>query len=353
MKKQQPRQDEWKAGIRRTKIPSGGRKTTIGGQALIEGLMMIGPTKKAMALRRPSGSILVEQMPMHQFSQAGKIPFLRGSVRLFQQLVSGTKALLRSAEIVEKDDKPDDSAQQQTPPKGSPPPKNTWFSKIGQSVEKFLTKHSDAMLYVSAAVGIAFSVGLFILLPNFITGFIKQLTHLSDSRSAGTVIIFNLIEGLIRIALFISYLALASKMKDIRRVWMYHGAEHKTIACYEDNQVLTVDNVRRYSRFHPRCGTAFMFIVILVSIIVFSFVGWWGRWVNLLIRFALVPLVAGIAYEIIRLAGRFDNRLTRAISTPGLWLQHLTTAEPDDGILEVAIAAMRAVIPEEPQSDRW
>jgi uncharacterized protein YqhQ len=132
-------------------------------------------------------------------------------------------------------------------------------------------------------------------------------------------------------------------MKDIRRVWMYHGAEHKTIACYEDNQPLTVDNVRTYSRFHPRCGTAFMFIVIIVSIVVFSFVGWWDRWLNLLVRFALVPLVAGIAYEIIRLAGRFDNRLTRAISAPGLWLQRLTTAEPDDSMLEVAIAAMNAV----------
>ncbi|MGI6334235.1 MAG: DUF1385 domain-containing protein [Saccharofermentanales bacterium] len=355
MIKQQSRQGGRKAGIRQPKIRSGGRKTTIGGQALIEGLMMIGPTKKAMALRQPDGSILVEKMPMHRLSQAGKIPFLRGSVRLFQQLVSGTKALLRSAEIAENDNS-DDSVEQQTRAENPSPREKTWFAwfgKIGQSVERFLTKHSDAMLYVSAVVGIAFSVGIFILLPNFITGFIKQVTLLSDSRSAGTVIIFNLIEGLIRITLFISYLALASKMKDIRRVWMYHGAEHKTIACYEDNQELTVNNVRRYSRFHPRCGTAFMFIVILVSIIVFSFVGWWGRWVNLLIRFALVPLVAGIAYEIIRLAGRFDNRLTRAISTPGLWLQRLTTAEPDDSILEVAIAAMRAVIPEEPQSDRW
>jgi uncharacterized protein YqhQ len=198
-----------------------------------------------------------------------------------------------------------------------------------------------------------FSVGLFILLPSFITSFIVQLTGLSQMKGAGSIVLKNLIEGAIRIAIFISYLALASRMKDIRRVWMYHGAEHKTIACYEDHQDLIVDNVRLYSRFHPRCGTAFMFIVIIVSIIVFSFVGWWDRWLNLLIRFALVPLVAGIAYEIIRLAGRYDNWLTRAIAAPGLWLQRLTTAEPDDSMLEVAITALQAVLPEQTQSDQW
>jgi uncharacterized protein YqhQ len=142
-------------------------------------------------------------------------------------------------------------------------------------------------------------------------------------------------------------------MKEIRRVWMYHGAEHKTIACYEAQQPMTVDHVRAFSRFHPRCGTAFLFLVILISIIIFTLVGWWGRWINLLIRFALVPLVAGIAYEIIRLAGRYDNAVTRLISKPGLWLQRLTTAEPDDSMLEVAIAALDAVRPMRIDSDRW
>ena len=330
----------------------GKKKTTIGGQALIEGLMMIGPTRKAMAVRKADGTILLEEMPNPRFQGAADKLFLRGSIRLFRQLVSGTKALLRSAELVEMEDesKSEIPATDENP---SAPRKKGFFSKISSRIDQYMASHADAMLYVSATLGILFSVGLFILLPNFITGFIGQFASIDRSQGAGAIILLNLIEGLIRIGLFIGYLTLASKMKDIRRVWMYHGAEHKTIACYEDNQPLTVDNVRGYSRFHPRCGTAFMFIVIIVSIIVFSFAGWWDRWLNLLIRFALVPLVAGIAYEIIRLAGRYDNRLTRMISAPGLWLQRLTTAEPDDSILEVAIAAMNAVVPEEPKRDCW
>lgn len=313
-------------------MPPCRRKTTIGGQALIEGLMMIGPEKKAMAIRKPDGTILLEELPLTRFTGLAKVLFFRGSVRLFRQLVSGTKALLRSAEFIE-----DDPAAAETG--AAPKPKSRF--------DRFFDKHTDLMLYGSAVIGILFSVALFILLPNLLTSFVKQLTGLNH------LIVLNLIEGLIRIGLFVAYLALASRMKDIRRVWMYHGAEHKAIACYEAEAELTVDNARTFSRFHPRCGTAFMFIVILVSIIVFSFVGWWGRWVNLLIRFALVPLVAGIAYEIIRLAGRYDNRLTRAISAPGLWLQRLTTAEPDDGMLEVAIVALEAVRPRQAQSDSW
>lgn len=323
------------------------KKTTIGGQALIEGLLMIGPKKKAMAIRKPDGTILVEELPAGRFSKVVEIPFLRGSVRLFRQLVTGTRALMRSAEFSE-DETPDqgekggstDAAGKETPKK----------SKIDQ----FFEKHMDLMLYGSVVVGLLFSVGLFILLPNLITSFIKQLTSLDPTNGWSDSVILSLIEGLIRIALFIGYLYLASRMKDIQRVWMYHGAEHKTIACYEAGLDLTVENAREFSRFHPRCGTAFMFIVIMVSIIVFSFIGWRSRWVNLAIRFALVPLVAGIAYEIIRLAGRFDNRLTRSISVPGLWLQRLTTAEPDDSMLEVAIAAMDAVRPEqEGVQDKW
>ena len=332
---------------------SGKKKTTIGGQALIEGLMMIGPTRKAMAVRKADGTILLEEMPNPRFQGATDKIFLRGSIRLFRQLVSGTKALLRSAELVEMTDESEDTLKGSVDAAGADPVKDGFFKRISRRIDKYMTDHTDAMLYVSATLGILFSVGLFILLPNFITGFIGQFADIDRSQGAGTVILLNLIEGLIRIGLFVGYLALASRMKDIQRVWMYHGAEHKTIACYEDNQPLTVDNVRTYSRFHPRCGTAFMFIVIIVSIIVFSFVGWWDRWLNLLVRFALVPLVAGIAYEIIRLAGRFDNRLTRIISAPGLWLQRLTTAEPDDSILEVAITAMNAVVPEEPQRDCW
>lgn len=330
------------------------KKTTIGGQALIEGLMMIGPTKKAMAVRKPDGSILLEELPMSNLKGAANLLFIRGSVRLFRQLVSGTKALLRSAEFFEVEEETpaaaaDESLTEGTEAKPVKEEKMTFSKRL----DRFVEKHSNIFLYVSAIFGILFSVVLFILLPNFITGFISQFTSLNTMTGPGAVILRNLIEGVLRIAIFVGYLALASRMKDIKRVWMYHGAEHKAIACYEDHQDLTVDNVRKYSRFHPRCGTAFMFIVIIVSIIVFSFVGWWDRWINLLIRFLLVPVVAGIAYEIVRLAGRYDNHVTSAISKPGLWLQRLTTAEPDDSMLEVAIVALNAVIPDQPKSDRW
>ena len=324
--------------------PACQKKTTIGGQALIEGLLMIGPKKKAMAIRKPDGTIMIEELPGGRFSKAAEIPFLRGSVRLFRQLVTGTRALMRSAEFSE--DETSNETETGTKGTGSVPKKS--------ALDRFFEKHMDLMLYGSVVVGLLFSVGLFILLPNLITSFIHQYSGLDPANGWSDSVILALIEGLIRITLFIGYLYLASRMKDIRRVWMYHGAEHKTIACYEAGLDLSVENARVFSRFHPRCGTAFMFIVIMVSIIVFSFIGWRSRWLNLLIRFALVPLVAGIAYEIIRLAGRHDTRLTRAVSVPGLWLQRLTTAEPDDSMLEVAIAAMNAVRPEEEGvQDKW
>jgi len=337
------------------------KKTTIGGQALIEGLLMIGPEKKAMAVRRPDGTILIEELPASRFSRAAEIPFIRGSVRLFRQLVTGTRALMRSAEFSEEEAPSEPDAASNDPANGS---SETGSSAIGggsaadkpkrSALDRFFEKHMDLMLYGSVAVGLLFSIGLFILLPNLITSFIKQLTLLDPANGWSDSVILALIEGVIRITLFIGYLYLASRMKDIQRVWMYHGAEHKTIACYEAGLDLTVENARGFSRFHPRCGTAFMFIVIMVSIIVFSFIGWRSRWINLLIRFALVPLVAGIAYEIIRIAGRHDNKLTRAVSVPGLWLQRLTTAEPDDSMLEVAIAAMDAVRPaQEGVQDKW
>jgi uncharacterized protein YqhQ len=322
------------------------RKTTIGGQALIEGLMMIGPEKKAMAIRRPDGTIAIEEMPMTRFTGAANWLFIRGCIRLFRQLVSGTKALLRSAELAEEPEQDQAGTADDPAAAGSQAKTIPLKQRIGRAVDRFFSRHSELVLYGSATLGILFSVALFILLPNLLISFIRQWTGLGNIAS-------NLAEGLIRITLFICYLALANRLQEMRRVWMYHGAEHKTIACYEAQQPMTVENVRLYSRFHPRCGTAFLFLVILISIIIFSLIGWWGRWINLLIRFALVPLVAGIAYEIIRLAGRYDNRITRAISKPGLWLQRLTTAEPEDAMLEVAIAALEAVRPMRANSDRW
>jgi uncharacterized protein YqhQ len=397
-----------------TTAPACRRKTTIGGQALIEGLMMIGPDKKAMAVRKPDGTILIEYLPMTRFTGIANVPFIRGSVRMFRQLVTGTKALLRSAEFVEEDEKTAKSAAgvaaapavenaaaaeaapasevaataaaaeaaptaegvstadtaaaaeaapaaedapaaavQVTAPGKENQPATGWRARLSDRVDKFIDSHSELMLYVSAILGILFSVVLFILVPNLLTGLIRMLTGIGSVSSRSSTVLLNLIEGAIRITLFVGYLALASRMAEIQRVWMYHGAEHKTIACYEADMPLTVENVRKFSRFHPRCGTAFMFLVIIVSIIVFSLIGWWNPWINLLVRFALVPLVAGIAYEIIRIAGRYDVAITRFISAPGLWLQRLTTAEPNDSMLEVAIAAMEAVLPQKADSDKW
>jgi uncharacterized protein YqhQ len=345
------------------------RKTTIGGQALIEGLMMIGPDRKVMAVRKPDGTITVEELPTTRWTGLANWPFLRGSVRLFRQLVTGTKALLRSAELLDEtaetthqdpvDDgamTPESSQPAQTPEKADRAKMSGFKARreaIGQKIDQYLTNHADVMLYISAIGGILFSVVLFILLPNLLASGINHFTGFAEGGGRLSSILMNLVEGAIRITIFVAYLMLASRMQEIQRVWMYHGAEHKTIACYEAELPLTVDNVRLFSRFHPRCGTSFMFIVILVSIVVFSLIGWWSPWINLLIRVVLVPVVAGIAYEIIRLAGRHDNRLTRAVSAPGLWLQRLTTAEPNDAMLEVAIVAMEAVVPKAEGRDKW
>lgn len=320
------------------------RKTLIGGQAVLEGLMMMGPQKTALAVRQMDGVIKLEYMPSGvAASKAAGIPFVRGSVRLFRQMVVGVKALLRSADLLEEGETLADQATQAEPVEESPV----------AVPEKKAKEPTNLTIYLSAAVGILVGIGLFMLLPNLIVGFIRKVTPLGDLTGFGSTLLMNLIEGLIRISLFVGYVALTSRQKDIRRVWMYHGAEHKTIACYEHGLPLTVDNIRPFSTRHPRCGTAFLFVVMIVSILLFTFAGWYSGVVNLLIRFALVPLVAGIAYEIIRWSGRHDNRISRMISMPGLAMQRLTTREPDDDMLEVAIVAMEAVIPETPINDEW
>jgi len=359
------------------------KMTTIGGQALLEGLMMIGPKKLAMAVRKPDGTIHVESSIIGKSSKATKIPFLRGSVKIFRQMVTGTKYLMKSASFADVEDiKPipvvsdssgmtisdentvavndenisnrqsilSDEMKSMMDKRASSNVKGAAKKKKGPGmIERVLSEHTDIVLYLSAIFGIFLSVGLFILLPNLITGLADKFIGLPDNR-----IILSLIEGLIRITIFIAYLALASKIKDIKRVWMYHGAEHKTIACYENNKPLTVENVRAFSKHHPRCGTAFMFIILIVSIILFAFIPRTDFiLINMIIRLALVPLLAGISYEIIHLAAKHDNVFTRALSWPGLMLQRLTTSEPDDLMLEVAIAAMLPVIPEDQISDNW
>ncbi len=304
------------------------RQTAIGGQAVLEGLMMMGPEKVALAVRRPDDSIALEYLLHDQpASRMAGIPVMRGGVRLLRQLLLGVRALMRSADLLEEEDT---DADAQPPPRDNP-----------------------LVMYGTVALGVLLGVGLFILLPNLLTSLLHRLLPGTLGVGFGGTVLKNLLEGLLRIALFIGYVALTSRQKDISRVWMYHGAEHKTIACYEHDLPLTVENVRAFSPHHPRCGTSFLFVVMLVSILLFSFAGWHAAWLNLVIRLALVPLVAGLSYELIRWAGSHENLLSRLVSLPGLAMQRLTAKQPDDEMIEVAIAAMQAVIPQSEGPDTW
>lgn len=305
------------------------KKTSIGGMALLEGIMMIGPEKKAVAVRKPDGEIDLSTEALAYNKKLRKIPFVRGVYGIFAQMVHGIRALMHAAKFVDVED---ESEEEQEPSKFE-----RWMER------KFGDKAFDVMIYFSVVIALLFSVGLFILLPNLIASLVPT----------GSVILNNLIEGVLRVLIFFTYIVLVSKMKDIRRVWMYHGAEHKTISCYENDEELTVENARKYTTKHKRCGTSFLFIVLIVSVLVFSFTGWNSVWVNILARLLLIPVVAGIAYEIIKYAGRTDGLFSKIASAPGLFFQNFTTMEPTDDMLEVAIEAFKAVIPEEKGSDKW
>jgi len=299
----------------------------VGGQALIEGLLMLGPQRTATAIRKPDGEIVVEKKKLTPKSILSKVPIVRGVYNFLRQMVTGVKALMYSAEFMDIDMEDDYEP-----------------SKFEKFIERVAgDKFKDYVIYFSVFIAIVLSVGLFMLIPNFITSLLIG----ADKTTRFGVIVSNLIEGIIRIIIFLSYLTIASKMKDIRRVWQYHGAEHKTIHCFENNEELTVENVQKYSTKHPRCGTSFLFIVMIVSIIVFSFAGWHNRWINLLLRLLLIPLVAGISYELLKLGGKSNSRIIGILKYPGLWLQNLTTREPDNDQVEVAIAALNAVIENE------
>ncbi|EGD48231.1 protein of unknown function DUF1385 [Ruminiclostridium papyrosolvens DSM 2782] len=304
------------------------KKTTIGGQALLEGLLMIGPEYRATAIRKPDGEIIVEKHPQKPKGKLSKIPIVRGAVNLFSQMVIGVKALMYSAEFIdlEEDDKSNEP------------------SKIEQFLErKFGDKITDIAIYFSVVLSIFLSVGLFILLPNLIAGFIP----------VEGVVFKNLIEGALRVGIFIGYLALVSLLKDMKRVWEYHGAEHKTIHCYEHGDELTVENVRKYTTKHPRCGTSLFFTIMIISILIFSFTGWHNIFLNAAIRILLVPVVAGVSLELIKFAVRHENWVFKIFSAPGLMFQKFTTREPDDSQIEVAIAAFNEVIPNSEIVDDW
>lgn len=307
------------------------KKTTIGGQALLEGLLMMGPENIAIAVRKPDGEIVIDKKPLPKKTLITRMPFARGSVNLFRQMVIGVKALMYSADFVEIEEED-----------GKKP------SKLDAFIERiFKDKGKDAVIYASVIIALAMGIGLFIILPNLLAGLLNL------GKTGGGVVLYNLFEGLMRILILFAYIYLATMLNDIKRVWQYHGAEHKTIHCYEHEDELTVENVRNYSTKHPRCGTSFLFLVMVVSIVMFSFLGWYHPVINALLRLLMIPVVAGVAYEILKFAGRHtDWVIMKVINAPGLLFQYLTTREPDDSQIEVAIAAIKNVLVDN-DSDKW
>lgn len=292
----------------------------------MEGIMMRGPEKACLAVRKADGTIYTEEEPVKRYKWQ-KIPLVRGVCSLVVSLSSGYRYLMKSAELSMDDEqvKPD---------------------KFDLWVEKhFGEKGAKVITTVAAFLGVALALLLFIYLPALLTGLLDKAVPLGYWKAV--------IEGVIKAALFIGYVAVVGCMSDIHRVFCYHGAEHKTIACYEAGEALTPENARRHTRFHPRCGTSFLLITVLLSILVGGLLPWGNMLVRVLCKLAVLPVIMGVSYEIIQFCGRHDNWLTRAVSAPGLWLQRLTTKEPDDGMLEVAIAAVTPVLPAKPEDAAW
>lgn len=298
----------------------------IGGQAVIEGVMMRGKKIYALAVRNPEGGITVEKKEWGSVVKGGlfKYPVFRGMAAFLDSLISGTKILMRSAEIAGED-----WAEEELSP----------FERYLQN--KLGDKINDVLIYFSVALSLLLSVGLFFMLPVWLGNFFKTVVP---------VWALGVVEGLLRICIFLVYLLLISRMKEIKRVFQYHGAEHKTISCFESGQELTVENVKPCSRLHKRCGTSFLLFVMVISMVVFFFVRTDTLVLRLISRILLVPFVAGISYEVIRWAGRSDSKIVAIISYPGICLQKLTTAEPDEAQIETAIAAMKGVLEDESEA---
>lgn len=320
-------------------------KTMIGGQALIEGIMMRGPEKDAIAVRTKDGLML--DIKPRKIRPKGSIttwPLIRGAVGFFDSQVAGVKALMQSADLAPEE-------LQEEPSKF-----DLWLEKKLGS-EKF----QKSIVGIAVVLGLCFSVALFFVLPMVLGGLLAPLIP--------NQLLQNLVEGLIRVIIFAGYMLLVSQMKDMKRVFAYHGAEHKTIRCYEAGLPLTVENVRKMTRLHPRCGTSFLLVVMLLSILVFSAASSLllaavptlalmegtvlYRIIMILFKLVMLPLVVAVAYEINRLVGRYDNWFTRILTAPGMWFQNFTTNEPDDSMIEVGIAAVEAVLPEKEGADRW
>ncbi len=310
--------------------------TSIGGQAVIEGVMMRGPKEIAVAVRTPEQEIVIDKKPISSLLQKYKFlkfPLIRGVVSFIESLVVGTKALMFSAEfydIEEEDDKKKKEAM-------------TEEEKAAAEAKE--SKMKNAAIYGSVAIALVLGIGLFMLLPGVIVDFVRDFFPNN--------VLATLVEGIVRILIFLIYIILVSQMQDIRRVFEYHGAEHKTIFCYESGEELTVENARKFSRLHPRCGTSFLLIVMVISIILFSFISVEHVLLRMGLRLLLLPVVAGLSYEVIKLAGRSKSKVMRLVSLPGMWLQKITTREPDDSQLEVAIASLKAVLTGDREDDKW
>lgn len=321
--------------------------TSIGGQAVMEGVMMRGPHKTVTAVRKPDGEIekKIEANGTKKRNKILRLPIIRGCINFVESLVIGIKALMYSASFVDIED--DEESESKF---------DKWLE------EKLGDKLKDVVIYFSVFLSVIFSVGLFMLLPAFLTKGVEMLGAKVSFLSAftSTHAFTSLFEGVIRMAIFLGYMAAVSQMSEIKRVYEYHGAEHKTIACYEAGEELTVENVKKHTRFHPRCGTSFLLFVMLISILVFAllprfdnFSGVVSTLLRMATRLALMPVVAGLSYEVIKWAGRSKRKIVGALSKPGLWLQRLTTREPDDSQIEVAIASIIPCIPEDKEEDKW
>lgn len=291
-------------------------KTTIGGQALIEGVMMKGPSKTAMVVRKPDGQIQIKTENNRDLSKKYKIlklPIIRGAYRLIDAMVIGVRALNYSASFYDEEENK----------------KSNKLQEVGSVI-------------FSLVIAILF----FMILPSTLAGFFKKFINNS--------VILNLIEGLIRLIIFFTYLFFISKLEDIKRVFMYHGSEHRTIHCYEAKKELTVENVQSFPIVHPRCGTSFLFMVMIISILVLSFFGWPNILLRFITRILAFPLIAGISYEINRFIGKSDSRIAKVLSIPGLAIQkYFTVKEPTDDMVEVAISSLKEVLPKEGESDLW
>lgn len=306
-------------------------KTSVGGQALMEGIMMRGPQQICCAVRKPDGSIETKLEPTPHHGVWSRIPLVRGAVSMVESLVMGYRYMMYSAQVSMGEDY-------------DPQQEESAFEKwVGDHLGK---KAEDMLLVAAAVVGGLFAILLFAVLPTVLVGGLDHLIPLGRWPKV-------ILEAVLKVGIFLSYMMAISHMKEIHRVFEYHGAEHKTIACYEAGDPLTVENVRKYTRFHPRCGTSFLILVVIVSVFLYSVLPWGSMGLRVLFKLLLLPVVMGISYELLKWCGRSDNWATRIIRAPGLLVQRLTVFEPDDSMIEVAIAAVTPVLPNTPEEGKW